>query len=300
VASPLSPHETPPVPDAESGASSFGHCGNCGAALNGPFCSQCGEKKVSARDYSIGHIVEEAIPEFITFDSRFLRTLKLLFTQPGQLSNAYFRGGRSRYTKPLTLFIIINVLFFFAQPHTGVFGYKYADYMNTRAHLGSVQRHLRQTGEPQQTYMARFDANLQNQKKSSLILAVPVLALFMAILFVGSGRTYAEHLVFSVQVYAFLLAYIAVLALIMLGPVALTLRAVGPAAVPIMRTLEGAYTIAAILIIGLAVYMYAGFRRAYQTHRTRAAVNALILSGAVALLIMLYHNVLFYATFWTT
>ena len=300
MASQLSSHKTPPVPAAESGASSFGNCGNCGAALSGLFCSQCGEKKVSAKDYSIGHIVEEALPEFITFDSRFLRTLKLLFTQPGQLSNAYFHGGRSRYTKPLTLFIIINVIFFVVQPHTGVFGYKYLDYMNTRAHLASVQRHLRQTGEPQQSYMARFDANLQNQKKSSLIVGVPVLALLMAILFVGSGRTYAEHLVFSVQVYAFLLVYIVGFVLFMLGPVALALRAVGPAAAPIGRTLEGDNTIAAILMIGLAVYMYAGFRRAYHAHRTRAAVNALILSGAVALLVMLYRNLLFYATFWTT
>ena len=40
-------------------------------------------------------------------------------------------------------------------------------------------------------------------------MAVPVLALFMSILFVGTGRTYAEHFVFSVQVYAFLLSYLA-------------------------------------------------------------------------------------------
>jgi hypothetical protein len=300
VASPPLPHKAPPVPIEESGASSFGNCGNCGAELTGPFCSQCGEKKVSAKDYSLRHIVEEALPEFVAFDSRFLRTLKLLFTQPGQLSNAYFHGGRSRYTKPLTLFIIINVIFFFVQPYTGIFAYNYREYARDFAHVTAVQGHVRKTGESQQSYVARFDANLQNQKKSMLIVAVPVLALLMGIAFVGSRRTYAEHLVFAVQVYAFLLAYLAGVALILLVPARIALRVIGPAALPIVRTLAGEYTVDVILLAGLSVYMYLGFRRAYQATRTRSSVNAFILSCAAGVLIAIYHKMLFYITFWTT
>ena len=300
MASPLSPNKTPPVSAAESGASSFGPCGNCETTLSGPFCSQCGEKKVSAKDYSLSHIVEEALPEFITFDSRFLRTLKLLFTKPGQLSNAYFHGGRSRYTKPLTLFIIINVIFFLVQPHTGLLRYKYAQYMNERAHATAVLAHLRQSGESQQSYAARFNANLQNQKKSLLIVSVPVLAFFMARLFVGSGRTYAEHLVFSVQVYAFLLSYLAAVVLLVLFPSAMLVRATGPSADPFMRIMDSELGITAFLISGLTVYMYLGFRRAYNAPRLRAAASALILPWIVAYLTGVYHNALFYVTFWTT
>ena len=284
----------------ESGASSFEDCGNCGAPLTGPFCSQCGEKKVSAKDYSLGHVVEEALGEFTHFDSRFLRTLKLLFTEPGQLSNAYFHGGRSRYTKPLTLFIIINVIFFFAQPYAGLFGYGYPEYMTHRSYASAVRSHLSQSGESEQSYTARFDANLQNQKKSLLIVSVPVLALIMGILFVGSGRTYAEHLVISVQVYAFLLSYLAAVALLMFLAVKMALRAFGPVAEPIARTLGTEFVMDSILLIGVATYMYASFRRAYHASRTRAAASAVVLTLAVGLLFLLYYNVLFYATFWTT
>lgn len=284
----------------EPGASSFGACGNCGAQRNGPFCSQCGEKKVSPRDYTLRHFIEESLGELTYFDNRFLRTLRLLFTKPGQLSNAYFYGGRSRYTRPLTLFVIINVIFFFVQPHTGLFGYKYAQYMNNRTHLAAVQAHLRQSGESQQSYMARFDANLQNQKKSLLIVAVPVLALFMSLLFASSGRTYAEHLVFSVQVYAFLLAYLAAVALLLLLPLVIALRAVGPSAGPVMRTLETELVIDAMLLAGVAVYMYFGFQRAYRVSRAHAAASAVVLTVTVAYLIGLYHTALFYVTFWTT
>jgi hypothetical protein len=282
----------------ELGASSSDSCGNCGAPLSGPFCSQCGEKKISAKDYSIAHVVEEVLGELIHFDSRLLRTLKLLFTKPGQLSNAYFHGGRSRYTKPLTVFIIINVIFFFAQP--GLFGSKYARYMKNPAHAAAVRNQLSQSGESQQSYKARFDANLQNQKKSLLIVSVPLLALFMAILFVGSGRTYAEHLVLSVQVYAFLLAYLAAVAFLMRLIIVMAVRALGTAAVPIARALETQSAIGAILFIGVAIYLYLGLRRAYQTSRTRGAASAVALALGVGALAMLYQITLFYVTFWTT
>jgi hypothetical protein len=139
-----------------------------------------------------------------------------------------------------------------------------------------------------------------NQKKSLLIVAVPVLALFMSIVFAGSGRTYAEHLVFSVQVYAFMLAYLATVALLLLLPLVIALRAVGPATGPVTRTLETELAIDAILLAGVAVYMYFAFRRAYRVSRTHAAASAVLLSVAVGFLIALYHNLLFYVTFWTT
>jgi hypothetical protein len=299
VAATLPSREAPSVPTAESGASSFGNCGNCGAELSGRFCSQCGEEKLSPEDYSIGHLVEEAVGDFTHFDTRFLRTLKLLFTKPGALSNAYFHGGRSRYTKPLALFIILNVIFFIVQPHTGLFHDKYAQYMKDPKVSAAVLSRLRQTGEPARSYEARFNANLQNQKKSLLIVSVPLLALFMTVAFAGSGRTYAEHLIFSVQVYAFLLSYLALLATILFYPTTILLRSADPAN-PIRQILDGEAWLQALVITGLTIYMYLGFRRAYGVSRLRAARSSLILPWVVLYLTGVYHTALFYATFWTT
>ena len=300
MASPLSRHDAPPVPDAEPGASSFSDCGNCGTLLSGPFCSQCGEKKISPEDYTVTHLVDEAIGDLTSFDSRFLRTLKLLVTKPGALSIAYFHGGRSRYTRPLALFIIINIIFFFVQPHTGLLRYKYAAYMNERAPSAAVRAHLRETGESSKSYEARFDANLQNQKKSLLIVSVPVLALFMTVFFAGTGRKYAEHLIFSVQVYAFLLSYLAAVVILLFYPASLLLRAIGPAVDPIRLFLGRELGITVFVISGLTIYMYLGFRRAYGVSRFRAARSALILPWVVAYLTGVYHSALFYVTFWTT
>jgi Protein of unknown function (DUF3667) len=300
VAAPSSRPATPSVPTSDPGAFSFGNCGNCGAPLAGRFCSECGEKKFSRKDYSFGHFVEEAIDGLTHFDSRFLRTLKLLLTKPGELSNAFFHGGRSRYTKPLSLFIIINVVFFFVQPHTGIFGYKYKQYIRDPGHQAAVQEHLRKTGEPEQTYIARFDANLQQQKKSILILAVPLLALLMLVVFAGSGRTYAEHLVFSVQIYAFMLAFLAVFWLVIMIPYLLRLPVLWPASAPVFRAVQTELALDILLSVALAVYLYLGFRRAYQSSRPRSAISAILLAAAIDSSLVLYQVLLFHTALWTT
>ncbi len=266
----------------------------------GPYCAQCGEKKLIPKDYSLPHLAEELLGVFTHLDSKFLRTIKVLLTRPGELSNAYFHGGRSRFTKPLTLFVIINVVFFFVQPHTGVWGFRYAGYLNNPRHATAVRAHLAGTKEPEQSYAARFNANLQNQKKSMLIVSVPVLAIVMALLFVGTRRTYAEHLVFSVQVYAFLLIYMLTVILLILFLSTVLLRTLGSAALPLIRMIDGNMGIAAVTLVGLTIYMYKGLRRAYDASRPRAALTAFLLAWAMMFLVGVYHLALFYVTFWTT
>ncbi|MFL5483976.1 MAG: DUF3667 domain-containing protein [Gemmatimonadaceae bacterium] len=267
--------------------------------MSGPYCAQCGEKKFAPHDYSVAHLFEEVLDGLTHFDTRFVRTIRILFTKPGELSKAYFEGGRSRYTKPLSLFIIINVVFFFIQPHTGLFGYKYAQYVSIPRYSAAVQDHLQATGEIEPIYAARFNENLQHQKKSILIVAVPVLALVMSLLFIRTGRTYAEHLVFSVQVYAFLLVYLAIAVLGILFPIVLGLTWLFPT-VRRLRLLGGEFAIDAVLGVGLVTYTYLALRRAYNTSRARAAISAAVVSFAVVLTIIAYHTVLFYLTFWTT
>jgi Protein of unknown function (DUF3667) len=290
---------TPQSPFEDSGASSLGSCGNCGTPLTGPFCSQCGEKRFSPHDYSVAHLFEEVLDGLTHFDTRFLRTFKVLITRPGELSNAYFHGGRSRYTKPLSLFIILNVVFFFIQPHTGLFGYKYPQYMAIPRYAAVVHEHLRATGEAEPVYEARFNENLQHQKKSVLIFAVPLLALVMSVVFIRASRTYAEHLVFSVQIYAFFLAYLLTVVLVVLFPLALALMRFYPTE-RIGRLFGGEIAIDIVLFVGLLVYSYLGLRRAYQPSKTRLAVAALALAVTVPLTIIGYHTALFYLAFWTT
>jgi hypothetical protein len=268
--------------------------------MAGPYCSQCGEKKLSAKDYSLPHLAEEVLGVFTHLDSKFVRTLRVLLTKPGELSNAYFRGGRSRYTKPLTLFVIINVLFFVVQPHTNLFHDKYSEYVATNVRYArAVRAHLDRSASSV-GYEARFDANLQNQKKSLLIVSVPLLAVVMSLLLIGTGRTYVEHLVLSVQVYAFLLLYLLAMIFVVFAPLTMLLRWIGPTAEPALRLIRGELVLGIVVIAGVTLYTYGGLRRAYALSRLRAAVTAGAISVAVLYLTGVYYQILFWATLWST
>ena len=266
----------------------------------GPYCFHCGEKKFVPTDYSTVHLAEEVLGEFTHFDTKFLRTLRVLVTKPGELSRAYFHGGRSRYTKPLTLFVIINVIFFLIQPHTRLLHYKYQDYIYDPHYRAVVRTHLLETKEPEQQYAARFDANLQNQKKSLLIVSVPVLALTMAVLFIGTRSTYAEHLVFSIQVYAFMLIVLPVAVFAILLPLSLGARALGWTTGPMARALDSELGITVILLTTLTIYIYKGLRRAYNAGLVRAGISAVVMAWTIGQLTGAFHEMLFYATFWNT
>src|SRR4051812_49053712 len=86
-------------------------CKNCGNRFNGKFCNQCGEKVYTDKDRSVLHFVEEGFHFLTHFDGNFITTLKAIFIRPGQLSQDYSIGIRKKYFKPLSLFLILVVLY---------------------------------------------------------------------------------------------------------------------------------------------------------------------------------------------
>ena len=296
--------ETPPSP-TPSGPSHFGSCANCGATLYGPFCAQCGEKRIDRADYSLRSVGREIIEELSPVDSKILRTLRALLTKPGLLSQHYFEHGRSRYTKPLALFVALNIVFFFVQPYTGLLRYSYEQYTNPSSQAGArraqlVASKLANTRENPQTYQARFNLTLQQQKKSMLIFSVPLLAAVMLVLYAGSGRYYAEHLVFSIHVYAFLLILMAFIVTAAFSLLFLVLSHLGSTAQRMMTMLETEATLLVVVNGGLAAYIALGLRRAYRDRPVVATLRAIVLSIAVLVILVVYRDALFYLTLWIT
>ena len=88
-------------------------CRNCSAPLDGPFCSQCGQKHHEHLDPSLREIAHEAGEELLHVDGKLLETARLLLTRPGELTREFLAGRRARYVSPLRLYLTASVLFFF-------------------------------------------------------------------------------------------------------------------------------------------------------------------------------------------
>jgi len=89
------------------------HCENCGAELQGHWCSQCGQAAVEYRR-SFRYVVADLLNEFLNWDSKFFTTIALLILKPWRLTNAFLAGKRVRYVNPLRLYLLASILFFFA------------------------------------------------------------------------------------------------------------------------------------------------------------------------------------------
>jgi len=104
---------------SEALATEIRFCQNCNVPLAGNFCNQCGQKDADLRR-TVWSFLWEVIEDFITLESRFLRTTSLLVFLPGVLTKSYVEGKRARYIPPVRLYLIVSVLFFVALSVTNV------------------------------------------------------------------------------------------------------------------------------------------------------------------------------------
>jgi len=86
-------------------------CENCGALLQDPYCSQCGQKAAD-RVVPLWHMLNEALEAVIELDMRVLWTLPKFLFLPGRLTKEYINGRRKRYIRPFRLYLFTTFVLF--------------------------------------------------------------------------------------------------------------------------------------------------------------------------------------------
>lgn len=94
----------------EDGHTHESACLNCGTALAGPYCHQCGQKGHLHRTLvALGHDLSHGV---LHFEGKIWRTLPLLAWRPGELTRRYVHGERARFVSPIALFLFSVFLTF--------------------------------------------------------------------------------------------------------------------------------------------------------------------------------------------
>jgi len=96
--------------EEQEGPDAGGACLNCGTALIGSHCHNCGQaahvhRTVAAWWHDLAHGV-------LHLDGKIWRTLPLLAWRPGELTRRYVAGERARFVSPLALFLFSVFLMF--------------------------------------------------------------------------------------------------------------------------------------------------------------------------------------------
>ena len=97
-------------PRGEASENSQHNCLNCGAALSGPYCHECGQGAHIHRTLTaLGHDIAHGV---FHFEGKVWHTLPLLAWRPGDLTRRYVHGERARFVSPLALFLFSVFLMF--------------------------------------------------------------------------------------------------------------------------------------------------------------------------------------------
>jgi hypothetical protein len=212
----VQPRAPEPPPTAGAEPREGGSCSSCGCAFEGRFCPRCGERRLTTADYSLRAFSREALSTITNLDSTLSRSFAALVGRPGLLTREYLAGRRTRYLRPMQLFVFCNVIFFFVQPLTGF------NTLTTPLHVHLhhlpysplarqiVDRMVNAKGVSAREYELLFNATIDAQARTLVVAMVPLLALLIAAM--HRRRYFVEHLVFSLHFFAFFLLLLPTLA----------------------------------------------------------------------------------------
>ncbi|WP_370173505.1 DUF3667 domain-containing protein [Sphingobium abikonense] len=94
----------------EAHQSGHGACLNCGAALDGPYCAQCGQAAHTHRSFAaIGHDLAHGV---LHLEGKIFTTLPELALRPGKLTRRYVHGERAKFVSPFALFLFSAFLMY--------------------------------------------------------------------------------------------------------------------------------------------------------------------------------------------
>lgn len=86
-------------------------CLNCGTALSGQYCGNCGQRARS-RLISMWELLSDAFGDLFELDSRIWKTLVPLLVRPGKLTYEYLQGRRACFMPPFRTYLVLSILFF--------------------------------------------------------------------------------------------------------------------------------------------------------------------------------------------
>ena len=201
------------------------YCRTCNAPLRGKFCSNCGEKDFDENDYTVKKFISQTVDVFTHFDGKFFRSIKFLLFYPGKLTVEYLSGRRVQLMKPVQLYILMAVAFFFLfkswdiffirtqylvlqKPKTEIpFYYKDGELKGSRLALKNyIEKKAKKEGVSFEQMITKIDNKTPNLSKGLIFLLIPIFGLLLYLIGYKKYRFYAQHLFHATHIFTFYLA----------------------------------------------------------------------------------------------
>jgi hypothetical protein len=251
----------------------------------------CGEKVYGEQDKKISHIFEEVFHFITHFEGSFLRTLKLVITRPGKLSADYCNGIRKKYFKPVSLFLVLVVIYllfpFFRGLNMNFYGYissnsRYAVIARPIAEKKQKSHHI-----TQEVLAATYNKKSPVFAKFFLLILIPLSSFLLAIIFYTSRRYLFDHFILATEIISFY-----ILTNWLLFPLLIFLISQIYPHVENFFNSEGILTY--IIVALMATYISVAFRNFYRQKKWISAVKGIFFWLFYVVSIQFVYTILLY------
>ena len=300
-------------------------CANCGTELAGPWCAQCGERARKPGDLTIRKYLGELLDALTNLEGRFWGSLRALMFKPGLLTADYLAGRRVRWMRPLHLFLLINLLYFFLtawntfttelQWHIGAEGFLHQavasrlvnDKLNEPPLASEEWRQVtlsllqpdRKLDDAQQDargrlidYARLFNSRVDIYSRTLIIIMIPLIMLAPLVLLALRREGSIVHLVMATHWTAFFLLISLVFGWLISLPFLLGWFTTD--------NIELQDLIATVILMGLGfAWTLPAVRKVYQLGWAKAVLLAAAINVWLIPALMLYRAVLFFLVFWS-
>jgi len=272
-------------------------CPSCQAQVATPYCPECGERPLTARDLTFRGLLEQVFEAFTNIDGRVLRSFRHLISRPGLLTLAFLKGRRRPYIGPVSIFLIANVLFFATEALTGstVFSTPLASHLQTQPWSPLAQVLVAKRMDALQTsiaqYAPRFDAAVAVHARSLILLMALSFSVVPWIAFRRGRHPFMAHAAFSLHLYAFMLLVLS------LGTTVPALGMLNGGGRSTSDLLDHVLSITLVLVCG--IYLYLAIGRVYGGRGWTRFLAAAALAAATAAIVLGYRFVLLLLTLYS-
>jgi hypothetical protein len=257
------------------------NCLNCGATVERKFCPECGQENIEVQE-NFFHLVGHFTADYLHYDSKFLKSLKLLIFKPGFLAKQYLEGKRTSYIHPLRLFFFVTIIMvimgnlYYQKFQKVITGDRIVITEEDKANATEEEIKKLERDEKKiiKSIASGFEKVSYYLKYISFFL-LPVYALCFKLLYWRKKHFYVDHLVFTLYLQSFVYVVLSVLLII-----------------PLFITTQARDWFDTALVCITIMYLIASLRYVYQQSWIKTIAKAIL-----ATLFMLLVSVLVVAGF---
>jgi hypothetical protein len=268
-------------------------CLNCNTPLTGKFCSTCGQKEIEPNERTFKYFLFQFFGAAFFLENNFLKNLWALIARPGTLSHDYITGKRKRWMAPFSIFLLINLLYFIINPLSDL-SLSLQDQIRFQLHSSvskpMVERRLEERKLSLNEYAKQYKHQSDTLAKTLVIINVPLSAMFFMVWFYRKKMFFADHFVFFIHFYAWLLFVVLLISMLFSGLIYFN----------ILTGDDNSFAIWAFLTM-IGLYLFLSIKKVYEPSSILFLIGSVLFSF-VALFAthIAYRFILFVATFYTT